>query len=105
MWRGLSNKAQILQDYVKGHTIQWGAFSSTSTKFETAKVFTDQSTGVILRITTHSGRAIKDFSFYPCEDEVLLSCNSKYTVTSDPYEIDGYTVVDMMERKGDPFIS
>ena len=36
---------------------------------------------------------------------MLVSCNSKYMVTSEPYEIDGYTVVDVLEEKGDPFIS
>ena len=105
VWRGFPNKAQVLKEYEEGRPIQWGAFSSTSTSFEAAKVFTDQSDGVLLKIKVHSGRVIKDFSFFPCEDEVLISCNSKYIVTSEPYEIDGYTVVDMMERKGNPFIS
>ncbi len=39
------------------------------------------------------------------EGEVLLSPNSKFVVSSLPYEVDGYTVVDLVEQHGSPWIS
>ena len=69
VWRGMGRRsAQVLEQYYKGRPIQWGAFSSTTTSFEAAATFTDQSDGVILKLDIHSGRVVKDFSFFPCED-------------------------------------
>ena len=39
------------------------------------------------------------------EGEVLLSPNSRFVVSSLPYEKDGYTVVDLVEQHGAPWIS
>jgi hypothetical protein len=39
------------------------------------------------------------------EGEVLLSPNSRFFVSSSPYEKDGYTVVDLVEQDGAPWIS
>jgi hypothetical protein len=36
---------------------------------------------------------------------VLLSPNSRFVVSSLPYEKDGYTVVDLVEQHGAPWIS
>ena len=39
------------------------------------------------------------------EGEVLLSPNSRFVVSSLPQEVDGYTVVDLVEQHGTPWIS
>jgi hypothetical protein len=39
------------------------------------------------------------------EGEVLLSPNSKFVVSSLPHEVDGYTIVDLVEQHGSPWIS
>jgi hypothetical protein len=113
--------------------VQWGAFTSATTDFAAAKGFTDPAAGVIFKIAISSGRDINAYSFFPqvwadgfhgnrrgCarrlfgwiprgtvaqEGEVLLSPNSRFVVSSLPYEKDGYTVVDLVEQHGAPWIS
>ena len=114
--------------------MQWGAFTSTTTDFAAAKGFTDRAAGVIFKIAISSGRDINAYSLSPqvwaggvpgsrrgCaagwmdgwiprgavaqEGEVLLSPNSRFVVASLPYEKDGYTVVDLVEQHGAPWIS
>jgi hypothetical protein len=105
VYRGYPNKAETLKQYKKGRPIQWGAFSSTSKSFDATKGFTDQKKGVIFKIEVFSGKDINAYSFFPCEDEILLSPSHRFLVTSHPYEQDGYTVVDMMEQTGSAWIS
>ena len=114
--------------------MQWGAFTSATTNFAAAKGFTDRAAGVIFKIAISSGRDINAYSFFPQvsmggrrprerpglrrrlvgwiprgavaqEGEVLLSPNSRFVVASLPYEKDGYTVVDLVEQHGAPWIS
>ena len=112
--------------------MQWGAFTSATTDFAAAKGFTDRAAGVIFKIAISSGRDINAYSFFPQvwaggrstgpagaappagwippgavaqEGEVLLSPNSRFVVSSLPYEKDGYTVVDLVEQHGAPWIS
>jgi hypothetical protein len=105
VYRGYPNKAEVLAQYKKRRPIQWGAFSSTSKSFDATKAFTDQQTGVIFKIDVSSGKDINAYSFFPCEDEILLSPCHRFQVTSEPYEQDGYTVVDMMETCGGQWVS
>ena len=70
-----------------------GAFSSTTTKLGAAKAFTNQATGVIFKITVASGRDVNAYSFFPAEDEILLSPSHRFIVTSAPYLCEGYTTV------------
>jgi hypothetical protein len=104
-YRGYPDKTDTLAQYTMGRLIQWHAFSSTSTDFASTKGFTNQATGVIFKITVTDGRDIKAFSFFPKETEVLLPHSHCFTVTSKPYEQDGFTVIDLVQLEGSAFVS
>jgi hypothetical protein len=107
-YRGMSgapDKAATVAQYKMGRPIQWGAFSSTSTDFNATKGFTDEATGVIFKINVTDGRDINAYSFFPAEDEILLSPSHRFMVCSAPYERDGYTVIDMVQAEGNTFVS
>jgi hypothetical protein len=67
VFRGYPDKKDvIMREYQCGRTVQWGAFTSTTTSFEAAKGFCgDPSSGVIFKINVSSGRDINPYSFYP----------------------------------------
>mmetsp|Transcript_127930 Transcript_127930/g.239289 ORF Transcript_127930/g.239289 Transcript_127930/m.239289 type:complete len:726 (+) Transcript_127930:124-2301(+) len=104
-YRGFRGKEEVLKEYEIGRPIQWGAFTSVTTSWESASSFTDEEDGVIFRIMVTNGRQISDFSFFPSEDEVLLTPAHRFTVTSDPYEVEGFTVIDMVQQKNKVFVS
>ena len=64
-----------------GRPIQWGAFSSTTTDVDASRSFTDQTCGVIFKITVMTGRSINEFSFFPTEGEILLTPNHRFFVS------------------------
>jgi hypothetical protein len=105
VYRGYPDKATTLAEYKYGRPIQWGAFTSTSTSLDATKEFTKQDTGVIFKITVSSGKDINPYSFFPNENEILLSPNHRFIVTSEPYEKDGYTIVDMLQQSGTAWLS
>ena len=105
VYRGYPDKREVLEEYKLGRPIQWGAFASTTTDLQASRGFTDKTDGVIFKLTVLSGRSINDFSFFPTEGEILLTPSHRFTVSSEPYEIDGYTMLDMLEQKGEAFIS
>lgn len=96
VFRGFSNKEQVLQEYHHGRTIQWGAFTSTTQNKQVARGFAGED-GVILVIDVLTGKDINSLSFVPAEDEILLSPNHRFTVTSRPYVKSGITHVNLME--------
>ena len=51
------------------------------------------------------GRDINAYSFFPAENEILLSPSHRFTVSSAPYERDGYTIIDMVQQEGNTFVS
>ena len=106
VYRGYPDKAKVEEQYQVGRPIQWGAFSSTSTETTTAKAFTDKHSGVIFKLTVLSGKVIKAYSYFSAEDEVLISPQARFVVSSAPYVgADGYTYLDIVEQKGTLFIS
>lgn len=52
-----------------------------------------------------TGRAIEQLSFFGAEKEILLSPNCRFIVSSEPHEVHGFTVIDLVEQKGKAFIS
>ena len=68
-----------------GQLIQWGNFSSTSPDVAAAKVFTDKHAGVIFKLTVLSGKVIQAYSCFPGEDEVLISPQARFIVSSALY--------------------
>ena len=106
VWRGYPDKDTTLVQYKLGRPIQWGAFSSTSTESTTARAFTDKDSGVIFKLTVLSGKVIQAYSYFPSEDEVLISPQARFVVISALYVgADGYTYLDMVEQDGTLFIS
>ena len=105
-YRGYPDQATALTRYTVGRPIQWGAFSSTSTNVDIARAFTDKQQGVIFKLTLVAGKAINMYSYFPQEDELLISAQARFTVSSAPYAApDGYVYIDMVEMKGTLFIS
>lgn len=106
VYRGYPDKAKVVEQYKVGRPIQWGAFSSTSTSVAATKGFTDQERGVIFKLTVLSGKVIQAYSYFPSEEEVLLSPQARFVVSSAPYVgADGFTYLDLVEQKGTLFIS
>merc|ERR1712110_1405913 len=98
-YRGLPDKADIIREYKLGRPIQWGSFTSIATGasgHDTAKQFADTAQGIILKITITCGKHLGIISFFPREGEVVVSPMSKFIVTSEPYEVDGYTFIDLI---------
>jgi hypothetical protein len=104
-YRGYPEKALAIAQYKPGRPVQWGAFSSTSTDFNATKSFTNQASGVIFKIQVTDGRDINAYSFFPAENEILLSPSHRFTVSSEPYKRDGFIVIDMVQNGGNTFIS
>jgi len=104
-YRGFPDKAMVLGEYQLGRPIQWGAFASVTTSWEAAKSFTDQQNGVIFKIAVTSGRQIAKYSFFTDENEVLLTPSHRFTVASEPYELDGYTLVYLIQQRKAAFLS
>jgi hypothetical protein len=106
VFRGYPDKTTASAQYKKGRPIQWGAFTSTTTDFEAAKVFCGgKESGAIFKICVSSGKDINSYSFFPSEGEILLSPNRRFFVVSEPYEVDGFTFIDMMQQTGDAWVS
>ena len=61
---------------------------------------------MIFKLTVLTGKVIAAYSYFPSEDEVLVSPQARFVVSSAPYVGgDGYTYVDMVEQAGTPFVS
>ena len=95
------DKDEMIAAYKKHRPIQWAGFTSTTTELATASAFAGDG-GVICKIDVVSGRDIGPISFYPTENEVLLSPNHKFIVTSQNggYEQGGYTCIDLLQIDG-----
>jgi hypothetical protein len=129
-YRGFPHLEVAKQHYRRGRPIQWGAFSSATRSLEVAKMFAGMNRffiihhfifpsichfspfislslggGVIFKIDIFSGKDIVPYSFFPTEDEILLSPNHRFTVTSDMYEKDGYHFIDLLQIHDSTFFS
>jgi hypothetical protein len=99
-YRGMQfpKKEQALLTYRNGLSVQWGAFSSTSTCVEKAKGFLEKASGILFKIDIHSGHSISRFSLFQDESEILLLPMTQFKVKSEAYIDDqGYTIIDMEE--------
>ena len=91
----------IQQHYTPGRPIQWGAFSSTSLNIRTTKSFVKKDKGMLFKIKVLTGRNVGPYSCLPKENEILLTPNTRFVVTSDVYkDKDGYSCVELAESKG-----
>ena len=106
MYRGYPDKAKVEEQYKMGRPIQWGAFSSTSPDVAEAKKFTDKHAGVVFKLNVQNSKVIQAYSYFPNEDEVLISPQARFVVSSALYVgADGYTYLDLVEQQGTMFIS
>lgn len=104
VFRGTPDKDSVIREYKEGRPIQWGAWTSTTMLLAAAKGFTGTQ-GLIFRIKVFTGKDIGRISFFPTENEILLSPNHWFMVTRASYEEDGYCFVDLMESRGNAYIS
>jgi chemotaxis protein histidine kinase CheA len=107
-YRGLpASAAPLVQlEYTKGRVIYWSSFTSTSVLESKAAEFVRSQGpgGVVFRIKTCSGRAIRDFSAIANEEEVLLRANCELLVEAASYDSGhGYVYVDLVEKKKPDF--
>ena len=66
-----------------------------------SKEFVDKKCGVLFKINVLNGTDIGPFSCFDREGEVLLSPNSRFTVSRELYaDDDGYSCVDLVESQG-----
>ena len=95
------DQTTVQRDYAPGRPIQWAAFSSTSRDVEATKRFVRKREGIIFKIRVVTGHDIGPYSYFPKESEILLSPNTRFTVTSNVYrDATGYSFVDLAESKG-----
>lgn len=100
-YRGYPDKKTVLAQYKLGRPVQWGAFSSMSTDVEVTRNFTSAEDGVIFKLSVKTGKRIAPYSYFPSEEEVLLSPQTRFVVSSAPYvAADGYTYLDLVETQG-----
>ncbi|MET0714695.1 MAG: ADP-ribosyltransferase [Mycetocola sp.] len=71
------------RDLVKGNTLTWSTFTSTSVKREKAIEFATGTNGTLLEINVTRGRDLQRLSvFHSGEGEVLLLPGAQFTVAS-----------------------
>lgn len=103
--RGIDQQT-VAKEYSIGRTVQWAAFSSTTKDVRQARCFVNRKQGVLFKLRVFSGRDISAYSFFPTEDEILLSPNSRFVVTSEMYkDEDGYCVLDLAENQANELSS
>jgi hypothetical protein len=100
VYRGLPGRELVQREYLQGRTIQFGAWTSTTTNFEVARGFMKEVDGVILNIKVHTGKCISGLSVFPGEDEVLLTPNHRFVVSRELYEDSDFRYVDLVEVRG-----
>ena len=93
---GINLRAYYGTARMNGEVVTWPRFSSCSVNVTIANDFLEgEPTGTIFAVTLTTGRArnISQFSTMPNEEEVLLSPNSRFTVSSvTPMEGHGFFV-------------
>ena len=95
------DQATVRREYSVGRPVQWAAFSSTTKDAAAAKRFVKKDVGVLFKLTVVTGRDIVAYSYFPKENEILLSPNTRFTVASELYvDEDGFACMDLTETAG-----
>ena len=94
-----SDKEDIISQYVEGRTIQWGAFTSTTTDVAAARYFAGLG-GVVAKIKLLSGKDICKISFFETEKEIISLPNDKFLVTRGCYSEGGICMIDLHQNSG-----
>jgi len=99
VYRGISSRESVHQNYITGRRIHWSAYTSSTTDRTKAKNFATQR-GVIFSIvlTNDGGKEIQDFSPFTSEREILISPNIELVVTNQlQLGEDGYYYVELVQ--------
>jgi hypothetical protein len=103
VYRGIpqSQLDLVRSSYRGGVDVHWSAFTSTTLSLPAAKTFAKGHGGIIFRIRTLSGRRISCYSQFQNEEEIVISPNAQFVVTSECNlnNEDGYHYVDLMEKR------
>jgi hypothetical protein len=95
------DQATVRREYTMGRPIQWAAFSSTAKDVAAARRFVKKDVGVVFKLNVVSGRDIVAHSYFPRENEILLSPNTRFTVASELYmDEEGFACMDLTETAG-----
>ncbi|CAF0857107.1 unnamed protein product [Didymodactylos carnosus] len=98
VFRGV--KADFRNEYPKGNTIVWWAFSSCTTSIDVLneEIFLDK-TGerTIFAVTCSSGKDIRKHSYFPSEDEILLLAATQFKVGDSLDQADGLHIIQLQE--------
>lgn len=100
VYRGLSDKT-LMDGYVVGSEISFGAWTSTASELDNAKEFAKASGGsepIILIIQVNSGKNISSLSMFNNENEVLLTPNHRFVVSKVPYLDKKMWYMDLKEK-------
>ena len=100
VYRGLDDRALVASRFKRGSTVQFRAWTSTTTDFKTAQEFSDIGEGCILRIDIFTGKDIGALSIIETECEVLLSPNMRFFVTKGLYQDEDRWYIDLVENTG-----
>lgn len=95
------DQATVRREYTVGRPIQWAAFSSTSTLLAAVRPFVKKQEGAVFKLGVVSGCDIGAYSYFPKENEILLSPNTRFVVTSELYEDEEwYACINLAETTG-----
>ena len=98
VYRGV--KLDLSSQYPKGSTATWWGFSSCTTSVNVLnnEQFLGQSgTRTFFTIECHSGKSIKQYSYYPDEEEVLLPPARHFQVTGCLEQGNGLHIIQLKE--------
>jgi hypothetical protein len=98
VFRGV--KLDLRAKYPQGSTITWWGFSSCTTSIgvlNDERFFGRSGTRTLFNIDCHSAKSIKEFSFYPEEEEVLLPPGRQFQVMGCLDQDHGLHIIQMKE--------
>jgi len=82
VYRGILGEREMFRTYTFGRKIHWTSFTSTTTNLERAKTFAAPD-GIVVCLKIMTGKYIGNYSYYPREEEILLSPNMSFLVNEE----------------------
>jgi hypothetical protein len=98
VYRGV--KLDLSAQYPKGSTVTWWGFSSCTTSVEVLsneRFLGTSGTRTLFNIECHSAKSIKQYSFYPEEEEVLLPPARQFEVKGCLNQGNGLHIIQLKE--------
>ncbi|CAF1540792.1 unnamed protein product [Adineta steineri] len=98
VYRGI--KSDLSKDYIRGKTVVWWGFSSCTMVIDVlqSELFLGKTdTRTMFNIDCNSGKSIKNHSFYPSENEILLCAATQFEVVGCLDQGSGLRVIQLKE--------